>query len=934
MAWFKKALQFLKDHQPGATRPAFQIAESVATEVPSFTKLAVTMAKAGAINVEQGVAKTFRAITGKTNFLKAHNAQEGPLKSSVSLQDLAQLAQGAYSEDGGGRMGYDTVVTRQVDDLSFSLYRNQEDGHVVVAFRGTDSFSNWKRNLDFQLVDDGFGHQVHGGFKGAWDRLKPEVDKELYDLLGSHTFTDNVTFTGHSLGGAIAQLATGDYVTRQDARLIDTVTFAAPTVGDQSFLDSIPGGHMMNVVDPRDSVPKVVQVLQPKLKNPDGTVRAIAIGDKAARINDEVKKDAIKFGIDVAFDFGIMLMLAYAPEALAAGGEGAAAAGAEAGEGIAVLEDEAFALEESLVSAAQKAAGVGAEETALIESIGGGGETITTAQRADISVLFNSETRASIIKQLANIDVAEFASNTVRNAVGGIDWEATVTRVMVGAGVSESARNLITPFIMENVSGLEDASPEQVHFLLKNSFDYMYGAAAAHPMTQYIKNIDTRFGDQRINARDDMWQNYIRKLDAEGKDMSHLLEFMTDEELESFREEFAHDVGDDDPDEDADEDTDEIDGDIQDVDEDVAEDDAAFGRGFTLSEAPTHNLSGHEANEINGRPLQVLTEGQGRKADGSRIYAVVTEEGETLAYTGPAHPASTTTLFGKWTGVAPFANDLPTKVSRQNAFGGQGFSALDTFSLAYLVNSYNTGYHNAEADQKYIKRINAALSNGFISESIDGDELRAARLILREFEENGHLFGADNSVEVKGNLLTEISAMSRGDLSGIGDDVTGIPVAFSLKRKRRIEDLFYTPQGSGIARDIMEKDARRLKSSEVSDANLIDEGVSTVEFNMRALRNLGMENSPEYAILNNGAKQTSLAYKTALNIESKLSDLAASSMRRKGDGSSSTGPASLFPNVLSQYTSRDVNVKDDMDLGGSEEYFKDLVVKEILKSIV
>jgi len=395
---------------------------------------------------------------------------------------------------------------------------------------------------------------------------------------------------------------------------------------------------------------------------------------------------------------------------------------------------------------------------------------------------------------------------------------------------------------------------------------------------------------------------------------------MTDEELSKFQEEFAHDV-----EEEGDEDGEEDDDDVEDVDEDVAPDDDAFGSGFTLSDANEHNLAGHEANEINGRPLQVLTEGQGRKADGSRIFSVVSESGEVLSYTGPAHPSSSTTLFGKWTGVAPFANDMPMKVSRQNAFGGQSFSALDTFSLAYLVNSYTSGYHNNEADQKYIKRINAALNNGFITESIDGEEFRVAKLILKEFNERGHLFGAENSQEVKGNLLTEIDAMARGTLSTVGDDVSGVPIAFTAGRKRKIADVFSTTEGSLVARDIMTRDARRLHSTQTDDSNLIEEGMGVVEFNMRVLKTLGMENSPEYAILNNGAKQSSLAYKTALNVESELSALAQDT---RGQG------GSMFPNVVSQYTSQDVNPSDDTNIEGSEEYFKDIAIREILKSML
>jgi len=921
MTWFKKALEFFKDIQPQSTKPFVEAGEKLVEGVPGFAKLTGEMIEAAGVNIEQGIAKGFRAITGKSNFLPAHNTMEGPLKSSVSLQDLAHFSQGAYDDKGGGpREGYDIITTRQVDDLSFSIYQNSSDGHVVVSFRGTNSFENWsKRNLDFHTVDDGFGNSVHGGFKGAWDELKPVVDHELYDLLGSHTLTNNVTFTGHSLGGAIAQLAGADYSANQNPRLVDTVTFAAPVVGDQGFLDRIPGGHMMNVVDPRDSVPKIVQLLQPKFVEPELTTRIIAVGDKAARTNDRVKKDAIKFGIDIAFDAGIVMLMVYGGEFFEAGAE----AGPEVGEAIV---EEGLAIEEGLVGAAEKAAGVGieAEEGALLEAIGGGGESFSTAERADIGLLFNAESRASVMEQLSNIDIPALLENAIKDKVGAIDWEQTLQKAMLAEGMKQGAVNLITPFVMHNVEGLETVDPDKIHFLLQNSYEFMYGAAAAHPMGQYIKNIDTRFGDNRINARDDMWQNYLKKLDPSNKELEGLLQFMTEEELAQFQEEFAHAV----------ETAEEVDDDEEDEEDQDDPVDMPTGTREETRVDP-HNLAGHEANEISGRPLQVLTEGLGRKADGGRIFSVITEDGDVLSYNGPKHTGSTTTLFGKWTGVAPFADDFPVKVSRQNAFGGQSFSALDTFSLAYLVNSYTNGYHNDEADKIYQKRINAAIENGFISESIDGEELRVAKQILQEFNERGHLFAVDTGKEVKGNLLTEIDVASRGAIANLGDDVNGVPIAFTQNRKRKISEMFTTREGTGVARDIMHRDSKRIKSSETDDVNLIENGMGTIEFNLRALRSLGMENSPEYAMLLNAAKQASLGYKTALNVEGKLSELVQNVQRVTDSGAFDTeGPGGIFPNVLGQYTTRDVKIQDDSNISGNAEYFRDIAVREILKKIV
>jgi len=917
MSWFKKAIKLLKRYAPEEVKEAIDIGKQVVEGTVGFAKLSTEMAHAALVNVEEGLAKGYRAVTG-TGGMPDFDSQEGPLQSNVSIQDLVSMSESSYSDDGGAREGYTTVSKRDVKDLSFTVYQNKEDGHVVVSFRGTNSFKNWqKRNLDFHKRDDGHGNMVHGGFKSAWDELKPAVDEELFGLFGGSTVTNNLTFTGHSLGGAIAQLATADYTSVQDPRLIDGVTFASPVVGDEGFNKRVPGGHLMNVIDPRDSVPKIVQELQPDFKENTLAHREMSLGDRAARVNDRVKKDAIRFGIELSFDVGIGLMLAYAPEVL----KGAEELGPEVD---AEIIEGGLALEEELIAVGEKAAGVGieAEEAETIKLIGGAeAEGITTAERADISILLNAENRAAIVEQLKAIDVRSLVENTVRNAVGDVDWNATITKAMIGAGVSKSVQNLITPFVMENAEGLEEVEPEKISFLLQNGWDYMYGSVVAHPVGTYIKNVRTRFGDKDANARDMMWKNYQLKLEQEGLS-DDALEFMTEEELKEFQDSFAHDFIEDE-DEDAEDDAGDAD-DVETEDEEQDEEDET-GAEFSLT-----TVGAGREERINGQPLRVVSESTGRKANGERIFAVETEEGAVLAYTGPSHPSSTTTLYGKWTGVAPFANALPVKVNRRNAFGDEAYSALDTFSMAYLVNSYTDGYHNKEADEKYMKRIRAAIDNGFIGESVDPDEFRVARMILQEFEENGHLFGAgEESMLEKGNMLSEIKSLSRGALADIGDDVNGLRPELTSGTKRKMDRALGSNTGRGVAGDVISRDRKRMRSSDVDSSHILEEGMSTMDFNLRAMRILGLDKTPEYDVIMNGAKQASFGYKTALNVEEMIANTVKSRMNKGG-----LLEHGILPNVLGQYTTRDINLDDERGLGGDEEYLKDMATLEILKTLL
>lgn len=899
----------------------------VLRQAPSFLKFGSKLGEAVVVNVKEKYSSGFRFVTG-TEGRREFRPTEGPLVSSVSLQDLTQMSKSVYDDDGGNVHGYDTVKVKKVKDLQFVIYQSQNDGHVVVSFRGSANFDNWKdRNLKFHSVDDGHGNMVHEGFKSAWDDLKPAVDAELFDLFHSNEFGNNVTFTGHSLGGAISQIATADYMESQNPALIDTVTFASPTVGDQGFNDRIPGGHMMRIVDPRDSVPKVVQKLAPQFKPPRTATRKIALGGKDARVNDELKRDALRMGLDISFDIGIAMLLAYAPE----------------------LGPEAFAAEEEAFAAAESSVLKGTAEMDVVEdvfldAIGSEGEKLSLQELSDIRQLFNPEFRENISSTLRGMNSASLEENVVR--IGDkIDWEKTIKISMAKAGVTDAAQNLITPFVMDNIEG--EVSPEGVKFLLDNSFDYMWGAVRAHPMDTYVENVKNHFGANESNARADMWNNYMSNRDKFHMGLDEdLVEFMTRDELEQFKSEFKHeekkeekkkkeggkdgkggivvggeliDFGDDNEDEDEEAEEDDF--------EDGDGDGEAEDEHEELEDEPdTHNLGGIESNVVNGRPLEVFANRTGRKSDGSTIFSVRTESGEVLSYTGPSHSASTTTLFGAWTGIAPYANALPKKVTRTSGFGGRAFSALDSFSMAYLINSYADGYHNQQADDMYKKRIKAAIRNGYISDTVDHDENRVAHMILRQFEEKGHLFGAeDTSITERGNMLAELSVLSRGSMNDSVDNVNGVNVNFSRGEKRKLERAFQTSEGQAVAREVITRASNRLSSTEVTGTNVLENGMESVDFNMRVLRSLGLENSVEYDILDAGAKQAANAYKTALNVENELQEV----IREKN-----VDVQGLFSNPLGTYVTRDNHRDEDINMSGNEEYLKDRLTLEIVKAIL
>lgn len=114
-------------------------------------------------------------------------------------------------------------------------------GQVVIAFRGTSSFSDALRDLTAKRADWN-GLSVHQGFLEGWAGREQTADKPgLYGirqavqnwLAANSNPEDQVFVTGHSLGGALATLCA---VSLSEAGPAPTLyTFGSPRVGGRAF---------------------------------------------------------------------------------------------------------------------------------------------------------------------------------------------------------------------------------------------------------------------------------------------------------------------------------------------------------------------------------------------------------------------------------------------------------------------------------------------------------------------------------------------------------------------------------------------------------------------------------------------------------------------------------------------------------------------------
>lgn len=156
---------------------------------------------------------------------------DGPIARQQPYFDAAQFADDPVGFVGGG------------DAINACLVGGTVDG-VVLAFRGTSALDSpdhqqtvrdWINDMDAELVrGGGLPGLVHAGFWGSldslWGKLGPEVQRRLAQGGPSR----QLYVTGHSKGGAMANLAAMRFLIERGLNA-QVFTYAAPHVGDEDF---------------------------------------------------------------------------------------------------------------------------------------------------------------------------------------------------------------------------------------------------------------------------------------------------------------------------------------------------------------------------------------------------------------------------------------------------------------------------------------------------------------------------------------------------------------------------------------------------------------------------------------------------------------------------------------------------------------------------
>ena len=118
----------------------------------------------------------------------------------------------------------------QKDEVAFDVKQN--NGITIIIIRGTANAENVQSDIDVRLVkDDNLGIYLHKGFRDASVSVMSSIDNTFINNAKKYTIEHTVHITGHSLGGAIAQII-GMWLHKR-GKNVQIYSYGSPKVSNQ-----------------------------------------------------------------------------------------------------------------------------------------------------------------------------------------------------------------------------------------------------------------------------------------------------------------------------------------------------------------------------------------------------------------------------------------------------------------------------------------------------------------------------------------------------------------------------------------------------------------------------------------------------------------------------------------------------------------------------
>ncbi len=102
----------------------------------------------------------------------------------------------------------------------------EHEDYYCMAFRGTDEIRDWLDNINYAVANQLFG-QFHTGFWKATQDIWADIFGDYEKWMASSS--KPMFFTGHSLGGAMASVASAIFI-NEDFPFTSCYTFGQPRV--------------------------------------------------------------------------------------------------------------------------------------------------------------------------------------------------------------------------------------------------------------------------------------------------------------------------------------------------------------------------------------------------------------------------------------------------------------------------------------------------------------------------------------------------------------------------------------------------------------------------------------------------------------------------------------------------------------------------------
>lgn len=168
------------------------------------------------------------AYSDRMAWIMAHMAKLAYIKFEENEPELKRLE---YSLRSGW---FNLIKTFNKNGTQAFLAKNDE--FSVLSFRGTqpDRWEDVRTDIKI-LKERTIDGKVHAGFKKAFNDVKGEILEEFRANLGDMP----LYITGHSLGAALATVATQELGEEFNDQIAACYTFGSPRVGDGTYEKSI-----------------------------------------------------------------------------------------------------------------------------------------------------------------------------------------------------------------------------------------------------------------------------------------------------------------------------------------------------------------------------------------------------------------------------------------------------------------------------------------------------------------------------------------------------------------------------------------------------------------------------------------------------------------------------------------------------------------------